>query len=616
MTYVAARQATDVAARPTTDVAAKTLPRPGMDLGIGALGLLCGVVALWSAAGVDPIEVGDGGLAPALPPVFWVAVVGLNIAFVLSLGRRVSSWLSPILVVGLLLLLYAPAAVVGDVPRNAVSWRHLGIADAMANGEFDPRIDVYFNWPGFFPGLATFIQATGLPPLQVAAWAPVANVALWSLGVVAVLRALTRDKDAILIPLWIFLIGNWIDQDYLSPQALAFLLHLAVLALVLTFLGATVQGGAPGWRDFWRVGTRVPEQDDGHLRRLILGVALLLSVAMVSSHQLTPVVLAFSLAGLVLVRRSWAPLLPAIIGLLVVLWLLYPASTYLVGHPVFGPDEAGVVEANLTGRVVGSPGHLAIQEVRIALTIGVWVLAAVGVMQSWRAGRRDLRPYVLAIVPFLMLPILNYGGEMLLRVTLFSLPFVAFFAARPLATLRPRWRRRTGKLGGPSTARALVLVLLLSVLCAASVTARYGNAHFDTFTDEEVQAVEMLHDLAPAGSVIVSGATSTPWASQDYTRYTRRSVQSLCAVDFAPAACVRTLGDLADHEASTGGITLLLTRGNQASLEMQGQMSDDQFARFEAGIRGLAGTRLLFANRDARIYHLAPGYTAPPRSDP
>ena len=102
---------------------------------------------------------------------------------------------------------------------------------------------MYFNWPGFFPALATFIEATGLPPLQVAAWAPVANIALWSLGVAAALRALTRDKDAIVLPLWLFLIGNWIDQDYLSPQALGFLLHLAVLALVLRVLGATVQGG-------------------------------------------------------------------------------------------------------------------------------------------------------------------------------------------------------------------------------------------------------------------------------------------------------------------------------------------------------------------------------------
>jgi hypothetical protein len=121
-----------------------------------------------------------------------------------------------------------------------------------------------------------------------------------------------------------------------------------------------------------------------------------------------------------------------------------------------------------------------------------------------------------------------------------------------------------------------------------------------------VEAVGMLHRLAPAGSVIVAGATSTPWAAQDYSRYTRRTVQSLCDADFAPAPCLRTLSELVDHEASAGGITLLLTRGNQASLAMQGQMSDAEFASLESGVRALPGTRLLFANRDARIYRLAP----------
>jgi hypothetical protein len=214
-----------------------------------------------------------------------------------------------------------------------------------------------------------------------------------------------------------------------------------------------------------------------------------------------------------------------------------------------------------------------------------------------------------------MLPVLNYGGEMLLRATLFTLPFMAFFAARPLANLRPRWRHASGTRGRPSTVRAVVLTLFLSVLCAASVTARYGNAHFDTFTEGEVRAVGQLHSLAPAGSVIVSGAASTPWASQDYSRYTRRSLQSVCAADYRPAGCVRALGELAYHEASNGGITLLLTRGNQASLEMQGQMSDDQFARFEARIRDLAGSRLLFVNRDARIYRIAPSTPSATGSD-
>lgn len=607
---------TNVTARLMTGVTAKRLPRPALDVGIGALGLLCGGVTAWSAAVVDPSELGDGGLAPVLPPVFWVALVGLNLAFVLTLGRRVASWLPPTLVAGLLLLLYAPSGLVGEAPRNAVAWRHLGVADAMANGVFEPRIDVYFNWPGFFSGLATFIRATGLPPLQVAAWAPVLNVALWSLGVLAVLRTLTRDKDAVWIPLWLFLIGNWIDQDYLSPQALGFMLHLAVLALVLHSLGARVEGGAPGWRNFWRVGTRVPEQDDPRTRLLIFGLALLLSVALVCSHQLTPVVLAVSLAGLVVVRRSWAPLLPLIIGLLLVLWMLYPASTYLVGHPVFGAEDADIVQANLSGRLMGTTGHRAVQGVRMALTIVIWLLAAAGVVLSWREGRRDLRPYVLAVVPFVLLPILNYGGEMLLRATLFSLPFVAFFAARPLARLRPRWHPTPDKPGRPSPARALMLALLLSVLCAASVMARYGNARFDTFTADEVGAVARLYELAPAGSVIVAGAASTPWASQDYSDYTRRSVQSICESDFAPRPCVDALRELADHEASAGGITLLLTRGNQASLEMQGQMSDDDFAQFEAGVRDLPGSALLFANSDARIYHLGPAAGAVGRSEP
>ena len=596
---------TNVTTRVRIGVAARSVTRPGIDGAVGALGLLSGGVAAWSAATVDLSEIGDSGLAPALPPVFWVALVGLNIAFVLSLGRRVAPWLPPTLVTGLLLLLYAPAGMFGELPRNAVAWRHLGVADAMANGVFDSHIDVYFNWPGFFSGLATLIRGTGLPPLDVAAWAPVLNAALWSVGVVAVLRALTRDKDAVWMPLWLFLIGNWIDQDYLSPQALGFFLQLAVLAMALTFLGARVVGGVPGWRNFWRVGTRVPEHDDPRLRRLTFGLVLLLSAALVCSHQLTPVVLAGSLAGLVVVRRSWAPLLPLIIGLLLVLWMLYPASAYLVGHPLFGAEDADIVQANLTARLVGSPGHQAIQGLRIALTVGIWLLAAVGVVQSWRSGRRDLRPYVLAVVPFLLLPFFTYGGEMLLRATLFSLPFVAFFAARPLARLRPRWRQMRDKPTRPSTARVLVFALLLSTLCAASVAARYGNARFDMFTAAEVQAVERLDQLAPAGSVIVAGSASTPWASQDYSRYTRRTVQALCEADYMPRACVETLRELAYHEASAGGITLLLTRGNQAWLEMQGHMTDDEFARFEAGVRQLPGSSLLFANRDARIYHVA-----------
>jgi hypothetical protein len=183
---------------------------------------------------------------------------------------------------------------------------------------------------------------------------------------------------------------------------------------------------------------------------------------------------------------------------------------------------------------------------------------------------------------------------------------VALFAARPLASMLPR-RGRT------SVARIAIPALLLSVLCAASVTARYGNARFDMFTDDEVEAVDRMQQLAPPGSVLVAGASSTPWAAQDYDTDTRQSVQSICEADYSPTACVVVLQHLAEHAGSVGGITLLLTRGNQASLEMQGQMTDDEFARFEAGIAGLTGTQLLYSNADARVYHLASATAATSR---
>jgi hypothetical protein len=374
-----------------------------------------------------------------------------------------------------------------------------------------------------------------------------------------------------------------------------------------------VVGRTTGRRlEWWTTGTLVPEHPDPRLRRLVFAVVVVLSVALVASHQLTPVVLAVSLTGLVVVRRCWTTLLPVVVVVLLVLWMLYPASVYLVGHPLFGAaDEVGVVQANVTQRVVGSAAHRAVQGVRMELTFALWLLAAAGMVVSWRARRRDLRPYVLAVVPFLMLPVLRYGGEMLLRATLFSLPFVAYFAAGLLLDLRPGWSTGSLRRAAASVPRAVMMTVLLSALCVASVTARYGNARFDTFTADEVRAVSALDRLAPPGSVIVAGASSTPWASQDYATFTRRTVQSVCYANFRPKACAESLHELAYHEAAHGGITLMLIRANRAALEVQGQMDARQFRKFQVAVRDLPGTVLVYVNRDARIYHLAPAASAP-----
>ncbi len=579
-------------------------PRSKADLGLGIVTVLCVALAVWSATTVDLERLDDYGLARALPLGYWVGLVGLNIAFVVALSRRLAPrWLFVGLFSGLVVLVYGVSAAVSQIPRNAVSWRHIGIADALTRVGIDPHIDVYFNWPGFFSGLATFTHATGLRPVDVALWAPMAIVALWCVAIWAVLRVFTRDRTHLLLAVWLFLLGNWIDQDYLSPQALGVVLHLAVLALVMSALGATPPPvpdrlwSRAGLRTWFLEGTATPENPDRKARAAALLVALALSAALVMSHQLSPVMLVASLTALTLLRRTCVPLLPVVVGLFLLLWLTFPAYTYLNGHPLFGDDRSAVLAANVSARFSGSAGHLDILHVRTLLTVSLWGLALVGGIRSWRRGDRDLRPYVLAAVPFALLPVDSYGGEMLMRVTLFALPFVALLAARALfpLTLGPTLR--------PLRASALALVCVgLAVL---SVAGRYGNARFDMFTAGEIRAVDALQEVAAPGSLLVAGAPSTPWAATGYEQFTRRSVESMCAADYRPDSCVSTLQEAARYEGK-GGLLLLLTRGNEAALNMSGLMPAADFQRFESGIRELPGATLVFRDSDARIYRLDP----------
>ena len=73
--------------------------------------------------------------------------------------------------------------------------------------------------------------------------------------------------------------------------------------------------------------------------------------------------------------------------------------------------------------------HVFVVQFRLAMTLGFWVLALYGFLRRVRHGYLDLDAVALAFVPFGLLALQSYGGEMLLRVYLFSLPFMAFLAA-------------------------------------------------------------------------------------------------------------------------------------------------------------------------------------------
>jgi hypothetical protein len=575
--------------------AVRTLRRVPPEVGYAVLGVLAAVLSCAAAARVSLPVSTDLGLGAVLPPAYWLGVVSLNVLFVTALRRGGRAWVSVLLLCCLVVTLYGAAAFASPTPRAEVAWRHIGIADAlMRSGHIDPGFDAYFNWPGFFALLAVVTKATGLPPVDVALWAPVVNSLLWLGALALVIRQLTADRRRLWLTLWLFCLGNWIDQDYLSPQAFSYFLHLCVLALLLKYLGAQ-PAGRPSWRPaqllaWWR--TRAPTEPSSSRRLAALLVAVFLSAVITASHQLTPFMLLVSATALVAAGRCWSSRFPLLLAVLLVIWLVYPASSYLAGHPLLdGSRVAGATAANLDNRLHGTPGHVDVVHLRIALTGVIWLLAAVGVVLARRSRTLDLRPLVLAIAPFVLLPTQSYGGEMLMRVTLFALPFTAFFAAGALLSggwVHARWR-------------AAGVAIVCTGLAVMMVTARFGNARFDMFTAAELEATAKMYEIAPAGALLIASAHPTPWRYREYEDHRSRTIEDICGQAPDPEGC----SALVMAAAKRNGV-LLMTRSGEAALVMQGAMTADGFDRLEQQIRHQSGAVLMYQNTDARLYRIGP----------
>jgi hypothetical protein len=421
---------------------------------------------------------------------------------------------------------------------------------------------------------------------------------LWLAALGVLVGYLTRHPRRRWLALWIFCLGSWQDQDYLSPQAFGFFLHLVVLALVVGPLAAKT----PAFRGFrrpdlavWWRGRSPAEPRRAH-RMSALAVALLLVAVICASHQLTPFMTLVTITALTLCGRVWPGRLPLIAVIILSLWLAYPASAYLIGHPPLA--DAGLqaaTEANVVKRLNGTPGHVLVVQVRMVLTLVLWALAAAGALRDWRRGRLDIRVVLLALAPLVLFPSQLYGGEMLIRVSLFALPFVALQASSVL--LPTRGRR-------PSSFNAAGIALVCVVLAVMTVTGRFGNARYDVFTDSEIEAVDAVQRLAPPGSAIISAAHPTPWRSEAYLDHRYRTIDELCRSGLSAEACGPLVYGYARHNPA--GAVVLLTRSTEASLVLQGATTPNGFDELEAWLSAQDGVELAFTNVDARVYRVTP----------
>jgi hypothetical protein len=280
-----------------------------------------------------------------------------------------------------------------------------------------------------------------------------------------------------------------------------------------------------------------------------------------------------------------------------VLWFVYPASAYLAGHPpIEDAGFQGAVATNVVERVGGTPGHLLVVQLRVGLTVVLWLLAAAGAVREWRRGRLDIRVAILAAAPLMLFPVQSYGGEMLIRVSLFALPFIALLACSALLPTDGSLRL--------SIRRATALVLTFVVLAVLNVTGRFGNTEYDLFSDSEMAAVTAVQRLAPPGSAIISAAHPTPWRDQTYLEHQYRTIDDLCSPDLSAGTCGPIVYNFVRHNPQ--GAFLMFLRSSEASIVLQGESTTEGFAELEEWLSAQNGVRLAFSNAEARVYRMTP----------
>jgi len=565
-------------------------------------------------------DMNDLGLVSVLPASIIIALVILTISF--SLTLQLPKLRMPILLLHLFLLifmLYGITTLVEEAPRFTVVYRHAGLTEyIMRTSSVDPNLDAYFNWPGFFVLSAFVTRVAGYHDiLPFATWAPVFLNLVYLGPLYMIFTSATTDKRLVWLGLWFFYLTNWIGQDYFSPQGFNVFVYLVIIAILLRWFKVTKPAPTriPGRLErllgrFSPLGQRLyswltapdtlctPSQPRQRIA-LLIGLVVIFALV-VFSHPLTPFFVLASVTPLVIFRRCTPRWLPILMAIMTGAWIFFMAQAFLAGHSYFVTGDFGkvgnVVTTNVTQRVAGSPEHNFVVEMRTIMTAAIWGLACVGAVARLRKGYRDVTYILLAIAPFSLIVANSYGGEMLLRIYLFSLPLMVFFIASLFYTTSGSGRSR-------KMTAAVVGVSL--ILLGGFLFTRYGNERVDYMTYAEVDGARYLYSIAPPNSLLIKGwSDAGPLQFQDFEKYTITSLDTVPS-NAVTSQNVNAIVQFIESQ-KYADTYLIITRSQKAAAELFSGLPPGTLDRLEGALLRSGKFELMYSNPDAQILKYVP----------
>ncbi len=552
--------------------------------GILGFGAIAASIAVWiaSIAQADPREMTDGGLLTVLPWTFALPIVLLSASFAFQVfqEKRARGVLGGHLL-ALIAIIHATPILVFGTLRYSWAWKHVGVIDFIQRNEAVDTgaqyLPVYHNWPGFF-GLDSFAtELAGLPnAIGLATWAPPVFSILSVGAVIFICRALTRDTRVVWLTAWLFVVTNWVGQEYFSPQAFAFFLYLTLIGVVVHWLDSR--------------------------RPWALALAIGLIIAITVSHPLTAVLTPITLFALTATGRCAYRALPLVAAAIFAVWSLTFASGYVFDN-LASTAETIALPWQTTGSSLAPTEMLSETQAMVAnvsrgLVVVVCLLAAAGFARHVRSGARPWVPLALAAAPLVLFATGDYGGEILFRIYLFALPFLAFFGAQLFSRdIQPSRR--------PVAAGCFALATI--VLAGGLLVAQYGKDHQNYYSEDEIAAASFIYENAPPGTLLVEGARTYPGQFKNYERFeyvtlSREPAESQARIVARPSA---VLSEWAT-DPSRSAAYVIITESQKAEVEEQGTMPSRSLDRIEAALAASPQFETVLQNRDAVVFAPSP----------
>lgn len=441
--------------------------------------LIFGSIFSWSIAMLksDP-NMGDFGLIHSLSPFYWMALLMLLGSFLLALkGQNKKIYFTIILT--LIIFLFLTPAIIEETARFRSSYKVHGYEDYInRNGHIDSQVIWYHNWPGVFLFTSMLSMIINVNNDFFFMYFPFIIQIIYFFPIHTFLRSLLNDDKKVWIGIWIFYILNFINQDYMSPQAFAYLFFLILLSIIV------------------QIGKMGKDKDYNNNISLKL-VAIILFSSLVFIHMMTSMVILLVLffSALSSNSNSKKDLYKfTIISITIfTFWTIYGAYNYLSLHlfeyitKSFDMDL--MFSQNIQQRVSGSPAHLIISKLMVFTTLISIIFAVIGIIISYykkdKISLINKKMLVIVAAICILSLVSPYGGEMVVRVFLFILPLLSFFISQIFVTKKK-----------------VILILFLAVMTPLFIITHYGNEKYDYVSKAEFTSYNFFYDKIDSANIV------------------------------------------------------------------------------------------------------------------